>query len=251
MSAVAPISIMRLATSSMSVHQRAVDVIANNIANVNTVGFARSRPEFAEVLSSELGDSAGVELAGVRRLWRQGVVQRTERELDLAVQGDGFFVVRLPTGALGFTRNGSIQRAANGLLVTQDGYPLDPPLSIPAGAERIRIEPDGTVLTQAGGGVAWTEVGRIQLASFANVEGLAHWAHGIFVETEASGPPQLGMPGAEGRGTVLAGALEGSAVDLAEEMVDLVLAERAYSLSVRLAQTADEMQSLANQLVSR
>ena len=244
--------VFRIGAAAMAAHERAIDVVSNNIANVNTTSFGRSRVEFKEVLQAEAGsDTAGVAVVGVRHLWCQGVVRSTGRALDLAIQGDGFFPVTLPDGRIGYTRNGSFLLGANGTITTVDGYPLMPNLTVPADAQDYYFTADGVLLARENDSTDWVEVGRLQLATFANPEGLEHVGRGVYLASEASGVARLGAPGEDMNGQLVAGALEDASVDLSEEMVELITAQRLYSLGLKIVQTADEMQSLANQLLGR
>ena len=252
MDAISAMQVFRIGAAAMSAHGRAIDVLSNNIANVNTTSFGRSRVEFKEVLQAETGsDTMGVAVAGIRRLWQQGAVRPTGRALDLAVQGNGFFQVALPDGQVGYTRDGTLQLGADGVVATADGYPLAPGLTVPATADDYYFNPDGALLVRTSGSADWVEVGRLQLATFPNPEGLEHLGRGVYVAGVASGAAQLGTPGQGASGSLVAGALEGASVDLSEEMVDLITSQRLYSLGLKIVQTADEMQSLSNQLLGR
>lgn len=252
MEVISALSLFRVGRSAMAAHERSLDVISNNIANVNTTGFGRSRVEFKEVLEDQAGtDTSGVTADNVRRIWSQGVVRNTGRPLDLAIQGHGFFQIALPDGRTGYTRDGTFLRASNGALVTADGYAVVPGLVIPDDATDYRLNPDGTLMVQRAGADTWTEMGRLQLATFANPEGLEHTGRGIYVAGEASGAAQLAAPGEDTAGQLVAGAIEESTVDLGEEMVELITAQRLYALGLKIVQTADEMQGLANQLIGR
>jgi flagellar basal-body rod protein FlgG len=250
--AISAMNVLRVGASAMAAHERALDVISNNMANAATTGFGPSRVEFEELLQGQLQEeTSGVAVSAVRHLWRQGNIHPTERDLDLAIRGDGFFQVALPDGRTGYTRSGGLQRGAGGALSTVDGYQLVPPITIPEGTEEYRIGSDGTVSLRAKDSDAWTDAGKIGLATFPNPEGLEHAGKGIYVAGTASGQATVAAPGAGANGELVVGALEDSSVELGDEMVDMITAQRLYSLGVKIVQTADEMQSLANQLVGR
>jgi len=249
-SSVSAAQVFRIGAAAMVAQQRRLEVTSNNLANVNTVAFSGSRVEFKEVLAEEaMTDSTGVAIGAIRHVWRQGTVRPTGRKLDLAIQGEGFFVVGLPDGRTGYTRAGSFECQADGSLTTGHGYRLVPNVVIPEDAEDYHVNPDGTVVVRASGSNDWTEAGRVQLAVFPNPEGLEHAGAGVYVSSEASGEPLVVAPGQSGAGRVIAEALEDSSVDLGEQMVELLVAQRMYSVGLKVVQTADEMQQLINQVL--
>lgn len=252
MTTISAMHILRVGASAMAAHEKAIDVVSNNMANANTTGFGRSRVEFRELLleQTEL-EASGVVAGGIRRIWRQGTIRPTGRSLDLAIRGEGFFQVALPGGRAGYTRAGAFQRSADGSLATVDGYRLVPPLALPEGTEDYHFNPDGSLVVRLAGGDAWVEAGRVQLATFANAEGLEHAGRGVYLAGAASGEPRLAPPGEGAGGQLVTSSLEDSSVDLGEEMVDLITAQRLYTLGLKIVQTADEMQSLSNQLLGR
>lgn len=252
-----------IAASGMLAQQANLDIIANNVANANTVGFKRSRAEFADVVydRATLGPEAqptdqytppsilpvaGVEVVAASRVSSPGLLVPSRRHLDLAIEGEGFFQVRLPDGTTGYTRDGALSLDANGHLVNSSGLALLPELRIEVPAEQIEISGDGRVLAREGEEVA--EVGQITLAKFANPMGLLAIGHNLFRETAASGAPITGQPGSQNLGSLRPQTLELSNVDIAEEMVNMVTAQRAYQLSSRALQVADEMLGMANSL---
>lgn len=252
MSAISAMHVLRVGASSMLAQERALDVVSNNMANAATAGFAPSRVEFEELLQGQLqGEASGVAVSTVRHVWSQGPIHSTGRDLDLAISGDGFFQVALPDGRTGYTRSGALQRGGSGALTTVDGYALSPAITVPEGAEEFRIGEDGTVSFRAKDSETWTAAGAIQLATFANPEGLEHVGRGIYVAGVASGQAVVAAPNTGASGKLMTGALEESSVQLGDEMVNLITAQRLYSLGVKIVQTADEMQSLANQLLGR
>lgn len=247
---------LRTAASGMQAQQMTIDVIANNLANVNTIGFRKSRAEFADLLYQNLRTPgsqssastrvpAGIQiglgsrLSAVQKMFQQGAFRPTRNPFDLAIQGDGFFQVLLPDGMTAYTRAGNFTANENGQLVTPDGYMLQPQITIPAEAEAITIEADGTVSALQQGQT--TTLGNIQIATFINPAGLQARGSNLFVQTTASGAPNVGNPGTNQFGTILQGYQEGSNVNIVEEMVDMILAQRAYESSSRAIKVADEI----------
>lgn len=258
------------AASGMLAQQLNVDTIAHNLANVNTVGFKRSRVEFEDlfyetirpagaptalgaVLPLGLEVGHGVRPVATQRIFSAGNLQRTDQPLDLAVQGDGFFMLGLGDDRVGYTRAGSFHVDAEGRIVSGAGYPLlaaggSGDFRLPRGATDITIGPDGRVTAMEPGARSPTELGRIGLARFANPGGLEARGETIFAPTPASGEAQVGNPGEEGFGTLLQGTLEMSNVSVVEEMVSLIMAQRAYEINTKAVQSADEMLAQANNL---
>jgi flagellar basal-body rod protein FlgG len=252
------------AASGMSAQQVNLDLIANNLANVNTVGFKRARADFQDLLyqtlsaaGSKTGDDStvptgieiglGVRTASTEKVFTTGDFKQTNNALDLAIEGDGFFTVATPNGSA-YTRDGSFKLDGDGRLVTADGYALDGNLTIPAGAESITIGPDGTVNVLLAGSDTPQEVGKIQLTRFVNPAGLANSGHNLFTETAASGKPVAGAAGSEGFGRLAQNTLEMSNVSVVEEMVAMIVAQRAYETNSKAIQAADDMLQMANAL---
>lgn len=252
------------ASTGMAAQSTNVDVISNNLANVNTNGFKRSRAHFQDLMYQQMKlvgaqDGAGnqtptgiqvglgVRTAGVEKVFTQGGYQNTNNDFDLAIEGKGFFQVQMPDGSMGYTRSGSFSLDGNGQLVTPDGYPVQPAISVPADATRVDVAADGTVTVLQPGGTA-SVVGQISLASFANPAGLMAMGHSTFQETVASGAALTGVPGANGIGSIAQGMLETSNVNAVEEMVGLIAAQRAYEMNSKAVQAADEMMQSANGL---
>jgi len=252
------------AATGMSAQQMMVDVIANNLANINTSGFKKSQVDFQDLLyvsmqepGSEVGTGAvapgGVEVgSGVRaastvKVFTQGELQNTGNTLDCAIQGDGFFAVTTPSGETRYTRDGALFRSADGTLVTASGFALSPSVSIPSDVVEVDIAPDGTVNGRTAAGVS--VVGRIQLARFANPAGLSSEGGNLLSETPASGSPILGDAGSNGLGTIQSGFLEKSNVQMVTELVNLINAQRAYEINSRAIRAGDDMLRDANQLV--
>jgi flagellar basal-body rod protein FlgG len=252
------------AATGMSAQQMMVDVIANNLANINTSGFKKSQVDFQDLLyvsmqeaGSEVGAGAiapgGVEVgSGVRtaatvKVFTQGELQNTGNGLDCAIQGDGFFTVTTSNGETRYTRDGAFFRSADGNLVTASGYPLSPAVAIPADVVEVDIAPDGTVNGRTATGIS--AVGRIQLARFANPSGLSNEGGNLLAETPASGSAIQGTPGANGMGTIQSGFLEKSNVQMVTELVNLITAQRAYEINSRAIRAGDDMLQQTNQLI--
>ncbi len=255
-----------IAASGMAAQERNVEVISNNIANLRTTGYKRQRAEFQDLLyqtyrragslTSDTGTQvpAGIEIgSGVKtsttaRIMSQGNVEPTQKELDLAIRGEGLFVVNLPDGRSAYTRDGSFQRDNTGKLVTIDGYEIQPGIVVPDTARSISISADGVVEAFLANDSAPTKLGQIQLARFVNKVGLEAIGNNLFVETDASGSAQTGVPEGEGFGGVLQGYLELANVNAVTEIADLIAAQRAYEMNSRVVSGADEMMSAVSQL---
>jgi flagellar basal-body rod protein FlgG len=250
----------------MQAQQVNIDTIANNIANVNTTGFKQARAEFQDLLyqsirpagtasSSSTTFPVGLQLGlGTRpvatsRIYSQGDFRQTNNPMDLVIEGKGFFQVRLPNGELGYTRDGSFKKSAEGVLVTADGNPLEPQITIPADADSVVIGKDGTVSITQPGQTAAQQIGTIQLANFQNPGGLNALGGNLFMASAASGDPLTGNPGENGMGHVNQGFLEQSNVSVVEEMVNMIVAQRAYEVNSKAVRVADDMLSQINNLV--
>lgn len=248
-----------IAATGMLAQQRNVEVVANNLANMNTTSFLRRRPEFHDLLyqnlrrvgstSSDNGNEVpagvqlglGVKLAAVYRIHEQGNLTATDNTLDMAVQGRGFFQIQLPTGEVAYTRDGTFQLNSNGQIVTHDGYLLQPNITIPNDAIDVTVNASGEVLVKLENQVNLSNVGQIQIAIFQNEPGLEATGNNLFIETQASGNPQVSTPGAEGYGSILQGFLETSNVNAVEEISNLISAQRAYEMNSKVIQASDEM----------
>ncbi len=253
---------MRTAATGMMAQQLNVDTIANNLANVNTTGFKRSKIEFQDLLyqtvrrSGISGAQAPVELQigyGVRpvatqRIFSQGNITQTSNALDLSIEGDGFFQIMRPDGTVCYTRDGTFKLSADGEIVTSDGFALEPELSLPENATDIHITRNGVLSVLIAGETESQEIGQIELAKFINPAGLSALGRNLFAATEASGDAMVGVPGTEGFGMLSQGYLELSNVEVVEEMVNMIIAQRAYEINAKAVQTAEDMSSMANNL---
>jgi flagellar basal-body rod protein FlgG len=255
-----------IASTGMSAQERNVEVISNNIANMRTTGFKKQRAEFQDLLyqayrraGSQTSDKgtvvpvgieigSGVKTAATPRVMSQGSVVPTEKDLDLAIRGEGFFVVQLPDGRTAYTRDGSFERDSTGQLVNVDGYTIQPGVAIPDGANSVSISNDGTVEAFLGTDSQPTQLGQLQLARFVNKAGLESIGDNLFLETGSSGPAQLGLPNADGMGNVMQGYLEMANVNAVTEIADLIAAQRAYEMNARVISGADEMLSATTQM---
>jgi flagellar basal-body rod protein FlgG len=250
---------LNIAATGMLAQQLNVEVISNNIANMNTTAYQRRRAEFQDLLyqnvrsvgatSSSDGEivpsgaqvGLGVRTAAVYRITQQGNLTSTENTFDIAIQGNGYFQIRLPSGETAYTRAGSFQLSPTGQIVTADGNVVLPGITIPNNATDVTINASGQVLVKTPGTVTPTSVGQLQLAVFANEAGLNPIGDNLLMETPASGAPVTGLPGADGFGTVRQGFLETSNVNVVSEITNLITAQRAYELNSKVIQTADQM----------
>lgn len=259
-------SSLRTSASGMLAQQRMIDVIANNLANVNTTGFKRSRVSFEDVLYETVREARvadaqsketlapvqigkGVRISGVMRMDGQGSAETTGRPLDLSIEGDGLFQVQRSDGTIAYTRDGNFTLDATGALVTSSGYHVMPGITLPADASDIAIAPNGTVSARLPGQSAPTEVGRLELARFLNPSGLSAIGENQYVATEASGEPVTGMATEDGFGRVIQGTLESSNVEMVQEMTDMIAAQRAYEINAKAVRTAEEMMQQSNDLL--
>ncbi|MEJ2220393.1 MAG: flagellar basal-body rod protein FlgG [Desulfobacterales bacterium] len=251
--------------TGMQAQELNIDVISNNLANVNTSGFKKSRAEFQDLLYESLRPAGaassadttiptGVQLghgarpSAVQKMFSQGDFQNTENELDWAIEGDGFFQIELPNGETSYSRCGEFKLDADGRIVNADGFLLVPQLTIPTDTVSITVGMDGTVsIIQADDPVP-SEIGTIQLARFVNPGGLRSLGRNLFVPTEGSGDEIIGTPGEDGFGNISQGFLEMSNVSVVDEMVNMITAQRAYETNSKVIQTADDMLQMANNL---
>ena len=253
------------AATGMTAQQTMVDVIANNLANVNTAGFKRSQVNFQNLLyikmeepgteiASGINSPSGIEIgSGVRvastiKVFSAGGLENTANPLDIAISGDGFLQVTMPNGDLRYTRDGSLMTNANGELVTSSGYTVVPAITVPIDAISVSIENDGGVnITDSSG--AQSVAGTLQLARFPNPSGLSGEGGNLLAENAASGTPTTGTPGANGFGTIQSGFLEKSNVQMVTELVNLITAQRAYEINSRAIRAGDDMLQTANNIV--
>jgi flagellar basal-body rod protein FlgG len=256
-----------IAKSGMDAQQTQLDVISNNLANVSTNGFKGSRAVFEDLLYQNLRQSGaqssqtttvptglqvgtGVRPVATSRIFTQGSLQQTGNNLDVAINGQGFLQVQMPDGTVGYTRDGSLQRDANGVVVTSNGYPLQPSITIPPNAQTITIGTDGTVGVTLPGSAAVQNLGNIQLANFVNPAGLQSQGQNLYTETAASGTPQVSTPGTNGTGVLNQGYVEASNVNVVEEMVSMIQTQRAYEINSKAITTSDQMLQRLSQLSS-
>ncbi|WP_375393521.1 flagellar basal-body rod protein FlgG [uncultured Sphingomonas sp.] len=255
---------MHIARTGLDAQDMRMRVISNNLANVNTTAFKSDRANFEtlayQVVTSPGAQSSsdskyatglnlgtGVKIQGTARIDTQGTFQQTGNSLDLALDGNGYFQVQLPGGQLGYTRAGNFSRSAEGLLVTSEGYQVQPGITVPPTATSITIGTDGTVTALLAGQTDTTTLGQIQVASFPNAAGLQNTGDNYLTETAASGTANLGIAGQDGRGNIRQGSLEASNVNVVEELVDMIETQRAYEVNSKMITAADDMLKYVNQ----
>jgi flagellar basal-body rod protein FlgG len=253
-------------TTGMNAQQLNMDVIANNLANVSTTGFKKSRADFQDLMyqvmkvpgsqsSADTESPTGIQIglgvrpAAVQKLFTEGDIIQTGNELDVAIEGTGFFQVEMPNGTTAYTRSGSFKRDSNGRLTTSDGYPILPAITIPDGSRQITISETGVVSAKIGEDTVSTEIGALEIVSFTNNSGLTAVGRNLFLESAASGSPESGIPGDDGYGTLAQSYIEGSNVNIVEEMASMITTQRAYEINSKSIQTSDEMMKTTNNLV--
>ena len=251
------------AKTGLDAQQTRMAVVANNLANASTTGFKRGRPVFEDLLYQDVRQAGGqtsqdtqspsglhlgtgVRVVATERSFLQGVLNNTGGGLDMAIQGRGFFEILLPDGSTAYTRDGSFQTDANGQIVTASGYTVQPGITVPQGAQNISIGSDGIISATVAGTATPVAVGTIQLSDFTNEGGLQPRGENLYVETGASGPPSSGTAGLNGLGTILQGYLEGSNVNVVEELVTMIETQRAYEMSSKAIATSDQMLQYVN-----
>lgn len=249
---------MHVAKTGLNAQQTRMQVIANNLSNLNTVGFKSDRVNFESLLyqvSREGGDQTsegtaltsalalgtGVRAVNTQKLYTQGGMVNTDNSFDLAIDGQGFFQVLMPDGRVGYTRNGSFSRSADGTMTTASGYVIQPEIQIPAEAVEVNISQDGIVSVRSSGQETAQEVGQLSLAAFANPRGLQPIGESFVVETSASGAPTVAAPLAQGLGKLMQGALEASNVNVVQQLVEMIETQRAYEVSSKAITSSDEM----------
>ncbi|CUH95505.1 Flagellar basal-body rod protein FlgG [Propionispora sp. 2/2-37] len=252
------------AGTGMIAQQTNIDNISNNLANVSTTGFKKSRIDFQDLmyqtvrqagatsgadtqLPTGLQVGLGVREAAIQKVYTTGNLQSTGNDLDMALRGDGFFQITMPDGTLAYTRDGSFKKDNQGRLVTSEGYLVEPQITIPEGSTDLAVAADGTVtVTNADGDIE--DLGQLEIAQFINAAGLESIGGNLLKETEASGDPVVVVPGEEGSGTILQKYVEMSNVQVVEEMVNMIVAQRAYEVNSKAVTTSDEMLETANNL---
>ena len=254
-----------IAKTGLDAQQTQMDVISNNLANVSTSGFKRSRAVFEDLLyqtirqpgaqSSEqtqlpsgLQIGTGVKPVATERIFTQGNLQQTGNSKDVAIQGNGFFQVLMPDGTTAYSRDGSFQSDANGQMVTSSGYAVQPAITIPANTQSLTIARDGTVSVTLSGSATPATIGTLQLAMFINPAGLQSLGENLYGETAASGTPSSNAPGSNGAGTLNQGYVETSNVNVVEELVNMIQTQRAYEINSKAIKTSDEMLQRLSQL---
>ena len=258
-----PLRSLWTAATGMQAQALNIDVISNNLANVNTSGFKKSRADFQDLLYQNLriagaASSSGTEIptsnqiglgtkiAAVAKIFSQGDYKQTGNMLDLAVEGRGFFQITTPEGETAYARAGSFKLDGDGNIVNSDGYLLAPQITIPSNAVQLTVGPNGAVTVVNAGESTPSEVGQIETARFANPAGLNGIGKNLFLESETSGSPTTGTPGQDGLGSISQGYLEMSNVNIVEEMVYMIMAQRSYEINGKAIQTSDEMLQMAN-----
>jgi len=256
---------MMTAATGMEAQQLYMDTISNNLSNVNTIGYKRQKVEFQDLMyqalrvpgirnfeggmsPSGIEVGLGVKPAATQRIFTQGSLNRTENPLDLAIQGEGFFQVSLPDGSIAYTRGGAFNLSSDGTVVTSAGFPLYPPITVPGDAQDLTITPDGRMAVIFPGEETSTEIGQIELARFINPAGLRALGGGLLAVSDASGDSLITIPGEDGMGTIMHGYTEASNVQIVEEMVNMISAQRAFEIVSKSIQVAEEMLQVANNL---
>ena len=244
--------------TGLEAQDMSLSVISNNLANVSTTGFKKDRGVFQDLiyqiqrqpgaqenqdsqLPSGLQLGTGVRTVGTQKIFTQGDLQITDNPLDLAINGRGFFQIVLPDGTIAYTRDGTFTQNADGEIVNNSGYLLEPTIQLPDQTSTVTVGSDGTVSVVSAGDTVAEELGAIEIVDFVNPTGLQAIGNNLFLETASSGEPQVGVPSEEGFGTLVQGALESSNVEIVEEMVDMIATQRAYEMNSKVVSTADQM----------
>lgn len=253
------------AATGMEAQKINIDVIANNLANVNTVGFKRGRADFQELIYQSIktpGTASaegaqvptgiqvglGVKPIAVQKMFDQGDFVHTGNPLDFVIEGDGFFQISMPDGTVAYSRSGAFKLDNEGRIVNSDGYPIEPALTIPANTLNINVSSDGRISVVQAGSITPVEIGQIELARFINPGGLKAIGKNLFIATESSGEATTGNPSTEGLGTINQGFIELSNVNVVQEMVNMIISQRAYEINSKAVQASDEMLQTANNL---
>lgn len=249
-----------ISATGMYAQQQQIDVIANNLSNVNTPAFKKSRVVFEDLMYrnqptaniTSIDDSnktgVGAAVSSTNKVFSQGDIKQTDRDLDLAIRGEGFFEVLLPDGSYGYTRTGTFRVNNDGILVSDDGHQINPHIQIPSDAEQVIFNADGTVMAKLPGEDSVMEIGSLELASFVNASGLNALGNNLYTPTAESGDVFYNRPGENGAGLIAQGYLESSNVKLVEELTNLMLAQRAYEINSKVIQAIDETMNITNNL---
>ena len=254
-----------IAATGMEAQKLSIDVISNNLANVNTTGFKKSRADFQDLLyqtirtpgatsaegsqiPSGIQVGMGVKPVAVQKIFQQGDFVQTGNNLDTVIEGDGFFQILQPDGTTAYSRSGSFKLDSDGRIVNSDGYPLEPAITIPANTTNISISSDGKISVTQAGSPTPKQIGQIELANFINPGGLNALGKNLFQQTGSSGDPTTGNPGTNGLGTISQGYIEMSNVNVVEEMVNMIVSQRAYEINSKAVQASDQMLQVANNL---
>ncbi|HMM20895.1 MAG TPA: flagellar basal-body rod protein FlgG [Selenomonadales bacterium] len=253
------------AGTGMVAQQANIDTISNNLANVSTTGFKKNRSDFADLMYQTIRQAgaatgpdtqvpAGIQVGhGVRqvatqKIYTQGSFQQTGNSLDMAIEGDGFFQIAMDDGTIAYTRDGAFKRDNQGRIVNSEGYLVEPQITIPDNATDLTVSADGRISAKIPGQTATQELGQLQLARFINPAGLESIGRNLLIETDASGAPVINNPGEDGAGTIVSQYVEMSNVQVVEEMVNMIVAQRAYEINSKAITTADEMLQQASNL---
>ena len=257
-------SALWVAKTGLDAQQTRMSVISHNLANVSTTGFKRGRAQFEDLLYQNVRQTGGqtsqntqlpsglmlgtgVRTVSTAKLFTQGNIVQTGNNLDLAINGRGFFEIQMPDGSSAYTRDGSFQINSEGQIVTSSGYLLQPATTLPAGVQSVTVGRDGVINVQIAGQAAATQIGTLQTVDFVNPAGLQAIGENLFLQSTASGDPQPGNPDADGRGSIMQGALETSNVNVVEEMVNMIETQRAYEMNSKAISTTDQMLQYTNQ----
>jgi flagellar basal-body rod protein FlgG len=257
---------LQIAATGMAAQQMKVDVVSNNLANMSTTGYNPRRADFADLTYQQMSRPGsvsaadgsmlptgvqiglGVRPAAVSVVIGQGTLEATGADLDVAIDGNGYIEVQMPSGQIGYTRDGALKRSAEGLIVTSDGYPVVPGITIPSDARGLTISPSGEVWADFADRVDPELIGQLTISSFPNEKGLEAIGSNLFLESPASGAAFSGVPGADGLGTLRHGYLEGSSVDAVREVTELIKAQRGYELNAKVITAADQMLAATTQV---
>lgn len=256
---------MMTAATGMEAQQLYMDTISNNLSNVNTTAFKRSKVEFQDLMYQTLREPGvrnfegsmapsgietglGVKPSATQKIFEQGQLNRTENELDWAVQGEGLYQIMLPDGMLAYTRDGAFKRSSDGTIVTSSGFMLYPQVTIPEQSSELTVSADGHVSVKLPGEATSTDIGQVELVRFVNPSGLKSLGGNLFTQSDASGDPVVSTPGEEGAGTIIQKYTESSNVQIVEEMVNMISAQRAFEIISKSIQVSEEMMQVANNL---